>query len=90
MCPIPDEARSCLTASLGPASFIVFSELDGTLLDAKTYRFDAARPTLELLRTRGIPLVLCSSKTRREMKSAANALATAIPSSLKAVEGRRS
>ena len=47
---------------------VVFSDLDGTLLDARTYRFDAAQPALETLRTRGVPLVLCSSKTRREIE----------------------
>jgi len=47
---------------------VVFSDLDGTLLDAKTYRFDAASQALEALRARGIPLVLCSSKTRPEME----------------------
>lgn len=47
---------------------LVFSDLDGTLLDAKSYRFDAALPALKALRTRGIPLVLCSSKTRPEME----------------------
>lgn len=44
----------------------VFSDLDGTLLDAQ-YRFDAALPALEALRAQGIPLVLCSSKTRAEV-----------------------
>lgn len=48
-------------------SAVVFSDLDGTLLDARTYRFDAALPALELLRARAVPLVLCSSKTCREI-----------------------
>lgn len=47
---------------------VVFSDLDGTLLDPVTYRFDAAQPALEILRSRGVPLVLCSSKTRREIE----------------------
>jgi len=47
---------------------VVFSDLDGTLLDAKTYRFDAALPALGLLRARRTPLVLCSSKSRREIE----------------------
>jgi mannosyl-3-phosphoglycerate phosphatase len=47
---------------------VVVSDLDGCLLDATTYRWEAARPALELLRRRGIPLVLCSSKTRAEME----------------------
>jgi mannosyl-3-phosphoglycerate phosphatase len=47
---------------------IVFSDLDGTLLDHDTYSFAAARPALALLRKKNIPLVLCSSKTRTEME----------------------
>ncbi len=46
---------------------LVFSDLDGTLLDPVHYSFVAALPALALLRARGIPLVLCSSKTRAEM-----------------------
>ncbi|MHB8834253.1 MAG: HAD-IIB family hydrolase [Candidatus Methylomirabilia bacterium] len=51
---------------LAPA--VVISDLDGTLLDPESYSFDAALPALELLRAKGIPLVLCSSKTRREIE----------------------
>lgn len=46
---------------------VVVTDLDGCLLDAATYSWEAARPSLEALRARGIPLVLCSSKTRSEM-----------------------
>lgn len=46
---------------------IIFTDLDGTLLDPRTYSFEAARPALELIRTNNIPLVLCSSKTRAEI-----------------------
>ena len=46
---------------------VVFSDLDGTLLDHETYAFDAAAPALEALqRTKSI-LVLASSKTAAEM-----------------------
>ena len=48
---------------------IVFSDLDGTLLDHETYGYDAAGPALEALRSEGIPLVLCSSKTAAEVAS---------------------
>lgn len=48
--------------------WVIFSDLDGTLLDAKTYSFAGAREALELLRARRIPLVLVSSKTRAEME----------------------
>ncbi len=46
---------------------VVFTDLDGTLLDHDTYRFDEALPALDALKAAGIPLVLCSSKTRIEM-----------------------
>jgi mannosyl-3-phosphoglycerate phosphatase family protein len=46
---------------------IVFTDLDGTLLD-ETYSFSAARQSLELLSGKGIPLILCSSKTRVEVE----------------------
>jgi mannosyl-3-phosphoglycerate phosphatase len=47
---------------------VVVSDVDGCLLDA-AYRWEAARPALETLKKRGIPLVLCSSKTRAEMEA---------------------
>jgi mannosyl-3-phosphoglycerate phosphatase len=47
---------------------LVFTDLDGTLLDHKTYRFDAARPALEALEEKNIPLILCTSKTRAEVE----------------------
>jgi hydroxypyruvate reductase len=48
---------------------IVFTDLDGTLLDAKTYSFREALPALDMLQKRRIPLILCSSKTRAEMEA---------------------
>jgi mannosyl-3-phosphoglycerate phosphatase len=47
---------------------LVASDLDGTLLDRETYDFAPARPALDALRQAGVPLVLCSSKTRVEME----------------------
>ena len=47
--------------------WLVFSDLDGTLLDHFSYRYDAAEPALALLRERSIPLILCSSKTLAEL-----------------------
>jgi mannosyl-3-phosphoglycerate phosphatase len=46
---------------------IVFSDLDGTLLDHHTYSFQEATETLDALRKKAIPLILCSSKTRSEI-----------------------
>ncbi len=47
--------------------FLVFSDLDGTLLDHETYSFDAARPALAALAEAGCGVVLASSKTGPEI-----------------------
>ncbi len=47
---------------------IIFTDLDGTLLHPRTYSFDEARPALDMIRRRDIPLILCSSKTRAEIE----------------------
>lgn len=47
---------------------VLFTDLDGTLLDARTYSFDAALPALGMLKDRNIPVVICSSKTRAEIE----------------------
>lgn len=51
---------------MGPV--VIFTDLDGTLLDSNTYSFEGALPALNLLKERGIPLVLSSSKTRTEVE----------------------
>lgn len=53
---------------------MVFTDLDGTLLDHHTYSFAEAQPGLELLRQHHIPLVFCSAKTRAEQMVYRNAL----------------
>ena len=47
---------------------MVFTDLDGSLLDHHSYAFDAAMPAITELAKQSIPLVLCSSKTRAEME----------------------
>jgi len=47
--------------------FIIFTDLDGTLLDSH-YSFKAALPAIKLIKKQNIPLVLCSSKTRVEIE----------------------
>jgi hypothetical protein len=47
---------------------VVFSDLDGTLLDHTTYEFGAARVALDRLHDEGVPLVLCTSTTRAEVE----------------------
>jgi mannosyl-3-phosphoglycerate phosphatase len=48
--------------------FVLFTDLDGTLLDARTYSFDKAMPALDAVRERRIPLIFVSSKTRAEIE----------------------
>lgn len=47
---------------------IIVTDLDGTLLDPLTYSFAPAEEALGEIRKRGIPLILCSSKTRAEIE----------------------
>jgi mannosyl-3-phosphoglycerate phosphatase len=49
-------------------NLVIFTDLDGTLLDSRTYRCDEAHEALEQLRARGIPVVLVSSKTWAEIE----------------------
>ena len=58
---------------------IVVTDLDGTLLDHHSYRYDAALPALGELERRGIPLVLNSSKTAAEMLALRAALGNREP-----------
>ncbi|MBD2103786.1 mannosyl-3-phosphoglycerate phosphatase [Leptolyngbya sp. FACHB-261] len=53
---------------------IVFTDLDGTLLDHETYRYSAALPALSALCRRDVPLILVSSKTRAELELLAQQL----------------
>ena len=46
---------------------LVFSDLDGSLLDHHTYTFEPALPAVKALRSLGIPLILASSKTHAEI-----------------------
>lgn len=64
---IEQSARDCLS-EYHMHRYVVFTDLDGTLLDADTYSWAAATPALEALRASGIPLILVSSKTRAEIE----------------------
>ncbi len=46
---------------------VIFTDLDGTLLDNR-YSFEKALPALQLLKEKDIPLIICSSKTRKEIE----------------------
>lgn len=47
---------------------IIFTDLDGTLLDSESYSYDEAREALAIIVRRNVPLVICSSKTRGEIE----------------------
>ncbi|MGC9515020.1 mannosyl-3-phosphoglycerate phosphatase [Methanocrinis sp.] len=48
--------------------YVIFTDMDGTLIDHHTYSYQAARPALERIREEEIPLVVCTSKTRAEIE----------------------
>lgn len=66
--PTPPIYRSTITTTQTArnANLLVFSDLDGTLLDHDTYSYDAAKPALLQLLRHNIPLILNTSKTFTE------------------------
>ena len=46
---------------------LIFTDLDGTLLNHEDYRWEGAKEALEVIRKRAIPLVMTTSKTRLEV-----------------------
>ncbi len=48
---------------------IIFTDLDGTLLDTESYSYEPAREALKEISTLQIPLVMISSKTKKEIES---------------------
>src|SRR3989442_653022 len=49
-------------------ALVVFTDLDGCLLDEETGTYEAADPALQALRRAEVPLVLCTGKTRAEVE----------------------
>ncbi len=47
---------------------IIYTDLDGTLLDSDTYSYDSAKDTLDKINKKNIPLIICTSKTRAEIE----------------------
>ena len=47
---------------------VIFTDLDGTLLDHISYGWEDAKPALRLCKRLNIPVILVSSKTRAEME----------------------
>lgn len=61
-------ARSGLLKGFTRMRMVVFTDLDGSLLDHETYSYENARAALRLLRERQVPLVFTTSKTRPEVE----------------------
>jgi len=55
-------------------ALIVYTDLDGTLLDHNSYSFEPALEALRLLKLHNIPLILASSKTACEIERIREAL----------------
>ena len=47
---------------------LVFTDLDGTLLDHETHSFKRALPAIKILKEKNIPLIFSTSKTRAEIE----------------------
>lgn len=65
-----DEGNAEVTEknSISTRQLLIFSDLDGSLLDDTNYSFEPALPAVTALRKNGIPLVFCTSKTRAEIE----------------------
>jgi mannosyl-3-phosphoglycerate phosphatase len=50
------------------SEIVIFTDLDGTLLDRVTYSYDKALPSAKHLLQHEIPVIFCSSKTRAEQE----------------------
>lgn len=60
-------------------SYLVFTDLDGTLLNHDDYRYDAALPMLAWLQEHQIPVIAVTSKTRVEVEGLLQALSLEEP-----------
>jgi mannosyl-3-phosphoglycerate phosphatase len=47
---------------------VIFTDLDGTLLDRGNYSYEAAADSINFLKDREIPVIFCSAKTRQEQE----------------------
>lgn len=48
--------------------YIIFTDLDGTLLDHHTYSFEKAKEALVFAKEHKTPIIICTSKTRAEIE----------------------
>jgi mannosyl-3-phosphoglycerate phosphatase len=61
------------------ASKIIFTDLDGTLVDYESHSYAAALPALRRIGECSVPLVFCSSKTRAEVEEWRTGIGNAHP-----------
>lgn len=62
-----------------PARHVIFSDLDGTLLDPHTSSWSAAEEAIQEIERRGVPLIFVTSKTRAELEILRRKLSNAHP-----------
>jgi mannosyl-3-phosphoglycerate phosphatase len=48
---------------------LIFTDLDGTMLDHEDYSYSNALPALNMIQKNNIPLIFCTSKTRIEVET---------------------
>jgi len=64
---LPEEEGQATNDYKRPPFVVIFTDLDGTLLDHDTYGWEEAKPALDVCEKRHFPVVLVSSKTRAEI-----------------------
>ena len=62
--------------------YLLFSDVDGTILDADTYRWEEACPGIECARKHGVPIIFNTSKTEQEIRSLGKTLGIHAPFSV--------
>lgn len=62
-----------------PNTYLIFTDLDGTLLDHETYSWQAAEATITALKAAGIPIILNTSKTFVELEKLQRELTLSTP-----------
>jgi len=76
---LPDPGPFSKLAAMMPRRLVVFTDVDGCLLDARTYRLGPARIVLRRLHRAGVPIILCTSKTEAEVRALERAIGFRLP-----------
>ena len=67
------------TLSMSDKKIVIFTDLDGTLLEHSSYSFDEATEMLAFLKKENIPLIITTSKTKDEVMPIQKALGITTP-----------